>query len=51
MAPPSCYGVGAFYLPIPHGMHLVAQLNFARLGGVSSWQDTSLKKALVGTSK
>ena len=36
MAPPSYYGVGAFSLPIPYDMHLMAQLSFARLGGVSS---------------
>ena len=44
MAPPSCYGVGPFLFPIPHGMHLVAQLSFARLDSVSSQQDTSPKK-------
>ena len=49
MAPPSGYGVGAFSLPIPHGMHLVAQLSFARLGNVSSQQDTSPKRTLAGT--
>ena len=51
MAPLSCYGVGAFSLPIPYDMHLVTQLSFACLGGVSSQQDTSPKKALAGTSK
>ena len=51
MAPHSYYGVGAFSLPVPHGMHLEAQLSFARLGGVSSQQDTSPKRALAGTSK
>ena len=44
MAPPSCYSVGSFSLPVPHGMHLVAQLSFARLDSVSSQQDTSPKK-------
>ena len=51
MAPLSRYSVGALSLPIPHGMHLVAQLSFAHLGGVSSQQDTSPKRALTGTSK
>ena len=51
MAPPSYYGVSAFSLSIPHGMHLVAQLSFARLGGMLSQQDTSPKRALVRTSK
>ena len=50
MAPPSYYGVGAFSLPIPHGMHLVAQLSFTYLDGVSSQQDTSPKRALAGAS-
>ena len=48
---PSYYGVGAFSLLIPHGMHLVAQLNFSHFGGLSSQQDTSPKRALAGTSK
>ena len=51
MAPPSGYDVGAFSLPIPHDMHLMAQLSFARLDGVSSQQDTSPKRVLAGTSK
>ena len=51
MALPSCYSIGAFSLPIPYGMHLVAQISFARLGGVSSQQDTSPKRALAETLK
>ena len=51
MAPPSYYGVGTFSFPIPHGMHLVAQLSFACLGDVSSQQDTSPKRALARASK
>ena len=32
MAPPSYYDVGAFYLPIPHGMHLMAPTQFCQFG-------------------